>query len=280
MIENMFLLKKIINNALAEDIGSGDITTENIFCKKEIGCGKIIAKEKGMIAGLPVAKMVFMELDSNLRWEQFVTDGHKVSPGTPIAEITGKLQAILTGERVALNFLQRLSAIATKTSSFVEKAAKYNVKILDTRKTTPGLRILEKYAVRIGGATNHRFGLYDAAILKDNHIKGAGGITNAVAMLRARLPVTAKIEVEVETVEQIHEALAAKVDIIMLDNMLPEEIRHAVKLIKGRVLVEASGGISEENVESIAATGVNYISIGSLTHSIESLDISLGIQRD
>ena len=278
MIENSILLKKIVNNALAEDIGSGDITTENIFYQKEIGYGKIIAKEKGIIAGMPVAKMVFMTLDSNLRWEPFVADADKVSPGDLIAKITGELQAIITGERVALNFLQRLSAIATKTNRFVEKVAKYNIKILDTRKTTPGLRLLEKYAVRIGGATNHRFGLYDAAIIKDNHIKGAGGIAKAVAMLRARLPVTAKIEVEVETIEQIHEVLAANVDLIMLDNMLPEEIRHAVKLIERKVPVEASGGISEETVESIAATGVDYISIGSLTHSIESLDISLEIE--
>ncbi len=278
MIENMILLKNIINNALTEDIGSGDITTENIFYKKQIGCGKIIAKEKGIIAGISVAKMVFMTLDPNLRWEQFVNDGDKVSSGAPIAQITGELQAILTGERVALNFLQRLSAIATKTNSFVEKAAKYNVTILDTRKTTPGLRVLEKYAVRIGGATNHRFGLYDAAIIKDNHIKGAGSIANAVALLRASLPVTAKIEVEVETIGQIHEALAVNVDIIMLDNMLPEEMKHAVKIIEGRVPVEASGGVSMETIESIAATGVDYISIGSLTHSIESLDVSLEIQ--
>lgn len=275
MIANKNLLKAIVENALAEDIGSGDITTENIFLKNEVGCATIIAKEKGIIAGLPVAGLVFKTLDPNIKWEQLVSEGAKVPASATIARITGKLQAILTGERVALNFLQRLSAIATKTDAFVEKAAKYNVKILDTRKTTPGLRVLEKYAVKVGGGTNHRFGLYDAAMIKDNHIKGAGSISNAVSLLKENLPMTAKIEVEVETMEQIREALAGNVDIIMLDNMSPEEMKQAVRLIDGKAIVEASGGVSIENIEAIAAAGVDYISVGSLTHSIQSLDISL-----
>ncbi len=278
MIANKLLLESIIKNALVEDIGSGDITTENIFYKNEVGCGKIIAKEKGLIAGLPVAGQVFMTLDPNLEWEQFVSDGTRVTNGAAIAQITGKLQAIITGERVALNFLQRLSAIATKTRTFVDKAEKYNVKILDTRKTTPGLRVMEKYAVRVGGGINHRFGLYDAALIKDNHIKGAGGIANAISLLRESLPVTVKIEVEVENLEQIVEALAVNVDIIMLDNMSPEEIKQAVKLIDRKALVEASGGVGIENIEVIAAAGVDFISVGSLTHSIQSPDINLEIQ--
>ncbi len=275
MIANNLLIRGIVENALAEDIGSGDITTENIFFNNETGSGKIIAKEKGIIAGLPVAELVFKTLDAEIKWEQFVDDGAEVKAGKTIAEVTGKLQAILSGERVALNFMQRLSAIATKTFALVNKIAQYNVEILDTRKTTPGLRVLEKYAVRIGGGTNHRFGLYDAAMVKDNHIKAAGSITGAVLMLKENLPVTTKIEVEVETMEQVTEALSTNVDIIMLDNMSPQEMQQAVKLIDGKALVEASGGINMERIEVIAASGVDYISVGALTHSIQSLDISL-----
>ncbi len=275
MIANKLLLKGIVENALMEDIGSGDVTTENIFCNNETGSGKIIAKEKGIIAGLPVAELVFKTLDADIKWEQFVNDGAEVTAGKTIAGVTGNLQVILSGERVALNFIQRLSAIATKTFALVNKIAQYNVKILDTRKTTPGLRVLEKYAVRIGGGTNHRFGLYDAAMVKDNHIKAAGGIAGAVSMLKDNLPVTTKIEVEVETMEQVTEALSSNVDIIMLDNMSPQEMQQAVKLIAGKALVEASGGINMERIEVIAASGVDYISVGALTHSIQSLDISL-----
>jgi len=275
LIANKLLLKGIVENALMEDIGSGDVTTENIFCNNETGSGKIIAKEKGIIAGLPVAELVFKTLDADIKWEQFVNDGAEVTAGKTIAGVTGNLQVILSGERVALNFIQRLSAIATKTFALVNKIAQYNVKILDTRKTTPGLRVLEKYAVRIGGGTNHRFGLYDAAMVKDNHIKAAGGIAGAVSMLKDNLPVTTKIEVEVETMEQVTEALSSNVDIIMLDNMSPQEMQQAVKLIAGKALVEASGGINMERIEVIAASGVDYISVGALTHSIQSLDISL-----
>ena len=276
---NRVLLKRIVENALNEDIGSGDLTTEIVFNKNEIVFGKLVAKEAGIIAGLPVAELVFKTLDSGIKWRQLVADGTKVSVGDNIAEINGSVQAILSGERTALNFLQRLSAIATKTNLFAEKAAKFNVKILDTRKTTPVLRALEKYAVRVGGGVNHRFGLYDAAMIKDNHIEEAGSIARAVALLKESLPMTAKIEVEIQTMEQIEEALACKVDIIMLDNMPSEEMKKVVDLIDGKALVEASGKMSLDSIDNVAACGVNYISVGALTHSIQSLDISLDLYK-
>ncbi len=276
---NRLLLKRIVENALSEDVGSGDLTTEIVFNKNEIAVGKFVAKEEGIIAGLPVAEQVFITLDPWINWRQLVEDGTKVSAGHTIAEINGSVQAILSGERTSLNFLQRLSAIATKTNLFVEKAAKYGVEILDTRKTTPGLRALEKYAVRVGGGINHRFGLYDAAMIKDNHIEEAGSIVKAVALLKESLPITVKIEVEVETMEQIEEALACKVDIIMLDNMPYEEMKKAVDMIDGKALVEASGKINLDTIENAAAAGVNYISVGALTHSIQSLDISLDLYK-
>ncbi len=275
MIGNLLIIRGIVEKALDEDVGSGDITTDNIFYNNETGCGKIIAKEKGIVAGLSVARLVFEILDPDILWEELVSDGDEVKAGDYIARVTGKLQAILTGERVALNFMQRLSAIATYTHTLVKKTAQYNVKILDTRKTTPGLRILEKYAVRVGGGTNHRFGLYDAAIVKDNHIRKAGSIASAVLLLKKNLPVTAKIEVEAENMEQVSEALAANADIIMLDNMSPQEMQQAVRLIDKKALVEASGGVSMERIEVVAASGVDFISVGALTHSIQSMDISL-----
>jgi len=275
---NPLICRDIVERALVEDIGSGDITTLNIFGNDHAGSGLIIAKEKGIIAGLPLIKMIFKTLGDDLKWDQFSNEGDQLRSGDVIAEIRGKMQPILTGERVALNFLQRLSAIATITRAYVEKTAKYDCLVLDTRKTTPGLRVLEKYAVRVGGGVNHRLGLYDAALVKDNHIRGAGSIKNAVTGLRKKLPMTAKIEVEVENINQVREALEAGADIIMLDNMPPGTMKEAVGLIDGKALVEASGNITLDNVESVAETGVDYISVGALTHSVRSLDISMEIR--
>lgn len=275
---NPLICRDIVERALVEDIGSGDITTLNIFGNDHAGSGLIIAKEKGIIAGLPLIKMIFKTLGDDLKWDQFSNEGDQFRSGDVIAEIRGKMQPILTGERVALNFLQRLSAIATITRAYVEKTAKYDCLVLDTRKTTPGLRVLEKYAVRVGGGVNHRLGLYDAALVKDNHIRGAGSIKNAVTGLRKKLPMTVKIEVEVENINQVREALEAGADIIMLDNMPPGTMKEAVGLIDGKALVEASGNITLDNVESVAETGVDYISVGALTHSVRSLDISMEIR--
>ncbi len=275
---NPLICRDIVERALVEDIGSGDITTLNIFGNDHAGSGLIIAKEKGIIAGLPLIKMIFKTLGDDLKWDQFSNEGDQLRSGDVIAEIRGKMQPILTGERVALNFLQRLSAIATVTRAYVEKTAKYDCLVLDTRKTTPGLRVLEKYAVRVGGGVNHRLGLYDAALVKDNHIRGAGSIKNAVTGLRKKLPMTVKIEVEVENINQVREALEAGADIIMLDNMPPGTMKEAVGLIDGKALVEASGNITLDNVESVAETGVDYISVGALTHSVRSLDISMEIR--
>ena len=265
----------LIELALAEDLGSGDITTNNILDADMDGSAVITCRQDGVIAGLPVALAVFKKLDPNLTYLGIVKDGEQVIAGTALAEIRGKMQALLSGERTALNFLQQLSAIATKTSSFVHKVSKYNVKILDTRKTVPGLRKLAKYAVRVGGGFNHRFGLYDAAMIKDNHIKAAGNITSAVQILKQTLPVTTRIEVEAESLAEVREALQAGADIIMLDNMTYSMIKDAVALVDGKTLLEASGGINLTTAEEIASTGVDFISIGELTNSINALDINM-----
>lgn len=272
---NVNLLKGIVKNALAEDIGSGDITSDTIFPDNQSGSAIIVTRENGVVAGLPIAELVFKSLDPEIIWEQHVAEGDVVGVNETLACVSGRLRSILAGERVALNFLQRLSGIATRAKAYVEKTAIYNVKILDTRKTTPGLRILEKYAVRTGGAENHRFGLFDAVLIKDNHIRGAGSIAGAVSLLKAKLPGRIKIEIEVETLEQVREALDAGADMIMLDNMPPALMVEAVKLIGGKALVEASGKVNLDTVEAIAATGVDFISVGALTHSVQSLDIGL-----
>ncbi|WP_028306429.1 carboxylating nicotinate-nucleotide diphosphorylase [Desulfitibacter alkalitolerans] len=268
-------VRKIVAQAIAEDVGHTDLTTFSLFPPDTLGQGYLLAKGEGVIAGLPVAKMVFESLDPGMTWEELINDGEYVSPGMILARFSGSLRAILSGERVALNFLQRLSGIATKTHGYVQETIGYPVKIVDTRKTTPGLRILEKYAVKAGGGSNHRFGLYDAVMLKDNHIKAAGSITRAVAILRAQLPFTVKIEVETENLNMVQEALDNKADIIMLDNMPLDLMVRAVELVNGKALVEASGGITMDTVKKVAATGVNIISVGELTHSVKSLDISL-----
>lgn len=271
-------LEELIKRALAEDIGHGDITTDNIIDSEQVGVGLFYAKSSGVVAGLPVCREVFKQLDPLINFNIFKPEGSQIVPGDIIAEVRGKTCVLLTGERTALNFLQRLSGIATRSHTMSSLIKDYRAVLVDTRKTTPGLRILEKYAVGVGGARNHRFGLYDGVMIKDNHIAAAGGIIPAVEAVRFRVPHTIKIEVEVETLEQLNEALTVGVDIIMLDNMDVETMCKAVQIVNGRALLEASGGITEESLPAIAATGVDFISVGALTHSITSLDISFDIK--
>lgn len=268
-----------IRSWLNEDLGYGDITSETTVDPEVIGKGIIHMKQKGIIAGLPLMEKVFQTIDESLQVDRKVEDGAQVAKGDVVAEVHGSLQSILKGERLALNLLQRLSAIATKTHHYVSLVAGLPVRIVDTRKTTPGLRLLEKYAVRVGGGHNHRFGLYDAVMIKDNHIKASGGIVQAVSKARTQLPHTVKIEVEVESLDQLEEALNAGADIILLDNMPEDRMRESVRLIRNHphVVIEASGGVNEETVRSIAETGVDVISVGGLTHSVHALDISLDL---
>jgi nicotinate-nucleotide pyrophosphorylase (carboxylating) len=270
---------EIVKRALEEDIGSGDVTTNSIIPPEATTSGFIYAKEGGIIAGLPIAALVFEILDSRIVFTPEKQDGDRVEYGDILAKLEGPARSILTGERVSLNLLQRLSGIATKAAALTEHVTYYNTAVVDTRKTTPGLRILEKYAVRVGGGQNHRFGLYDAVLIKDNHIKVAGGIKKAIALARQNVPHTMKIEVEVEDLEGVQEALDAQADIIMLDNMELETMREAVKLVNSQALVEASGGITEDMLLEIAKIGVDYVSMGGLTHSVKALDISLDIEE-
>jgi len=267
----------IIKNALIEDIGSGDITTDLIIKENFQVDGEIVSKEKGILCGTQVVQRTFFLIDPEIKVEALKNDGQRIAKGEPVIRISGSARSILKGERVALNFLQRLSGIATKVNRVVNLVNNDKVKIADTRKTTPGLRLLEKYAVRIGGGYNHRWGLYDSVLIKENHIKASGGIKQAIQSLKGSLSHTVKIEVEVETLDQIEEAVAAGVDIILLDNMSSDEMKKAVKHINKRCMVEASGNITCENVTQVAETGVDVISIGSLTHSVRAHDFSLRI---
>lgn len=274
----IFNLDEIIMRALEEDIGNGDITTLATVSEDTRTEGYFIAKEQGVICGLPILKRVFEILDSSISIRFNIKEGEPVEKGTVIAVISGNARGILTGERVALNFLQRLSGIATRTHEAAVQIEGTKAVITDTRKTTPGLRSTEKYAVRIGGGSNHRFNLADGILIKDNHIKAAGGITQAIAKTRQYASHLMKIEVEVETFEQIEEALQAKADVIMLDNMSIGDMAKAVGIIGGRALVEASGNMGEKDLRTVAETGVDIISIGALTHSIRAMDISLRFQ--
>jgi nicotinate-nucleotide pyrophosphorylase (carboxylating) len=260
--------------AYAEDIGDGDITTNNLVPPGENKTAILVAKVEGVIAGLPVAEMVFRKFDPNLIWNEKKPDGCNVIPGDVIVEFTGNYRALLTGERKALNFLQRLSGIATYANLCMQEIEGLDVEILDTRKTLPGYRHLDKYAVRMGGASNHRFGLYDMVMIKDNHIQVAGGIKAAVAAIRNKIPKSIKIEVETGNLQQVQEAIDAKVDIIMLDNMSSAMMIEAVALINKRAKIEASGNMTLKRIRKVASTGVDYISIGALTHSVKALDIS------
>ena len=274
---NLRALDPLIELAFEEDIGIGDITTEATVPPTQTGVGTLLAKSEGIVAGLPVAERVFEKLDPTLTFRTRVKDGDAVTIGTPIAEVQGSAKTILMGERTALNFLQRLSGIATLTAQFVEAVAGYDTKIVDTRKTAAGWRAVQKYAVRVGGAHNHRFGLYDGVLIKDNHIVAAGGISNAVQRARQIVPHTAKIEVEVETVEQVDEALKAGADILLLDNMSPSIMQRVVEEVSNRAVTEASGGITLDSVKAVAATGIDLISVGALTHSAMPMDISLNL---
>lgn len=264
--------------ALAEDIRAGDITTEATVPPDLRAEAEMTAKQAGVIAGLEVAALVFSLLDTAVEFIPRVGEGEAAEPGRCVAEVRGPARAILTGERVALNFLQHLSGVATRTRRFVELVAGTGAAITDTRKTTPGLRLLEKYAVRVGGGQNHRYALDDAILIKDNHIAAAGGIRAAVERARRRGGHTTVIEVETQNRAQVEEALAAGAGIIMLDNMSPAAMRECVALIAGRAVTEASGGVNEETIRAIAETGVDLISIGALTHSVTALDISLNIR--
>lgn len=270
-----FEVDKIILNALEEDIGSGDITTMSSVDDSALAEGAFIAKQDGVICGMPIVERVFELIDDSISIKVLVHDGEKVKKGYKIALISGNAASVLTGERVALNFLQRMSGIATITSELSEKVKGTSAAIVDTRKTTPGLRLFEKYAVRTGGGANHRYNLADGVLIKDNHIVAAGGIAQAVARCRARIPHLMKIEVETENMDQITQALTAGADVIMLDNMSIEEMAEAVRVIDGRAVVEASGNMGEKDIAAIAKTGVDIISVGALTHSVTAMDISL-----
>ncbi|HNZ89264.1 MAG TPA: carboxylating nicotinate-nucleotide diphosphorylase [Candidatus Cloacimonas acidaminovorans] len=267
-------IDEIIRKGLEEDIGSGDITTRYLDLEPQSNIAYIIPKEEGVLAGVDVARLVFRMVDPELKIVLYNKDGDKIMPNEEIMRLEGRPSSILQGERTALNFLQRLSGIATKTAKFVSLLEGTNVKLLDTRKTTPLLRSLEKYAVRVGGGYNHRFGLFDMVLIKENHIRACGSITEAVNRI-SKHNTSYKIEVEVTNLKEVDEAAKAKVDRVMLDNMTPAQIRKAVKKYKDILEFEVSGGITEENIRSFAETGVQFISSGALTHSYKSLDISL-----
>lgn len=274
MIDKMYIDSTIIN-ALKEDMPLGDITTDNTIVSGSVSKARFIAKQDMVLAGIDVAERVFKLVNEHISFKMLAEDGTKIQKGDIIAEIEGDTAAMLKAERTALNFVQRLSGIATKTALFVDKIHDLPANIVDTRKTTPGLRYLEKYAVKVGGGQNHRFCLSDGVLIKDNHIQAAGGIKNAVSKVKGHIPHTIKIEVETETMEQVAEAVEAGADIIMLDNMSLEMMKEAVKFINGRALVEASGNVTLERVRGIAETGVDIISVGGLTHSVEAADISM-----
>ena len=274
-------IKKIVSlieSTLREDIGKGDITTNALIPDSLVTTATMTAKADGVVAGMPVAEAVFRILSTQIEWNPRVQDGDIIKKGDLLVEISGPFRALLTGERLALNFLQRMSGIATMTALFVGQVAGSRTKILDTRKTVPGLRILDKYAVKAGGGENHRIGLFDMVLIKDNHIKVAGGITKAVTQIRSQVPKKMKIEVETTSMSEVLEALEMKADIIMLDNMSNDLMKECVAVINHRAKVEASGNMSLERVKEVAATGVDYISIGALTHSVTALDISMNIK--
>jgi len=271
-------IRNIIEAALAEDIGTGDITTQATVSRKKKGGAKAIAKDNFVIAGIDVFAKTFQLLDKNIKVKKLMNDGCRVKKGDIITEVSGSLFNILQAERVALNLFQRMSGIATLTAKYVEAVRGTKAKILDTRKTMPGLRILDKMAVRVGGGYNHRIGLYDGVLIKDNHIEAIGGIAAAVKAQRKHLQHTLKIEVETKNMQEVKEALKCGVEIIMLDNMTVPAIKKAVDFVAGRALLEASGNVSIKSVSEIAATGVDLISIGELTHSVRAADISLKIK--
>ena len=271
-------LNQLIDMALAEDIGAGDITTDYLVPCDSHGQGIIVAKEDIVLAGLDIAKMVFQRLDPKINIQSAYEDGAEIACGETVLSLEGRLRALLTAERPALNFLQRLSGIATQVRTYVKALKNSRVKLVDTRKTTPGWRVLEKYAVRMGGAHNHRMGLFDGVLIKDNHIAACGGIQQAVAEARKHISHLIKIEVEVSNLAGILDALKSKVDVIMLDNMDIAQIREAVSAIRNRAIVEVSGGVTLKQLTALARTGVDLISVGAMTHSARAVDLSMRIQ--
>ncbi len=274
----MQMIDDLIELALKEDIGMGDITTENLITENARGKAVVLAKEDVVLCGFEVARKVFQRLDPQIRFNPLFKDGDDVSSNQMVLELEGKMAALLMGERTALNFMQRLSGIATLTKSYVKLIQNTKVRLVDTRKTTPGLRALEKYAVRMGGGSNHRAGLFDGVLIKDNHIAACGGIKKAVDHIRPRISHLIKIEVEVTNLTEVKEALAAGADVIMLDNMDINQIKTAVETINRRALVEVSGGVTIKTIGHLAQTGIDIISVGALTHSARAMDLSMQIQ--
>lgn len=275
-------MEEIIDRALAEDLSQGDVTTEALIPSDQRGIASIIVKSEGILAGIEVAKKVFHQIDPGLRMDILLEDGTRIKASDVIARLEGKVANILKAERVALNFLQRLSGIATETNRYVEAVEGLPVQIMDTRKTTPSLRVLEKYAVRVGGGENHRMNLGDGILIKDNHLAALRSrglsLKEIIAKARQNAPKRLKIEVEVKTVPEALDAVEAGADVVMLDNMSLGDMRQAVKMIHGRALIEASGGITLDKVRAVAKTGVDFISVGALTHSVKALDISLEVE--
>ena len=275
-------IDRVVQQAIEEDLGWGDVTTDSLIDPGLRATGAIVAREAGVLAGLEVAARVFTLIDASIEVRPHKADRDHLGKGDRVLTISGPAASLLRAERTALNFLQRLSGVATQTRRYVECLEGLPAKVIDTRKTTPGLRSLEKYAVRCGGGHNHRHGLGDGVLIKDNHLVALGleglGITDAVKRARERIPHTIKIEVEADTLDQVKEALAAGADLILLDNMTPEQLRTAVQLADGRAVLEASGGITLDTIRSVAETGVDLISVGALTHSVRAMDLSLDFE--
>lgn len=272
-------IKELIGQALKEDIRSGDVTTNAIVSEHVQAEAVWVAKGKGVVSGVEVARQVFKSLDNEIKWKANFREGEEVAPGSIVVEMQGSCRSILTAERTALNIVQRMSGIATKTRRYVEALKEHSTEILDTRKTAPGLRFLDKRAVKAGGGTNHRMGLYDLAMIKDNHIKAAGSITEAVNTVRSRSNPSIKIEVETSSLKEVEEAVAVGADIIMLDNMNVETMKQAVSMIGRQAKTEASGNITFKNLQEVAQTGVSFISSGALTHSVTAFDISQQLEK-
>jgi nicotinate-nucleotide pyrophosphorylase (carboxylating) len=269
------LIRDVVKRALEEDVGYGDLTTEATVPLESVARGVIIARAPGIIAGLPVAAAVFAELDAEVTFEAALGEGSAVEPGATVARISGPARAILTGERVALNFLQQLSGVATAAQAISAQLEGAGARLLDTRKTVPGLRALQRYAVRVGGGTNHRFNLFDGILIKENHISAAGGIEAALARAKAFAGPFTPVEIEVERLDQLEDAIRHGADMVLLDNMSVEQLRAAVRLAAGRIKLEASGDITTERARAIAETGVDFLSSGALTHSVTALNLSL-----
>lgn len=272
------LIDRLIDLAIEEDIATGDVTTDSIIPANSRAVAEMKMKADGVISGLEVARKVYERFEQDINWEPKVKDGDAVKKGDIILRIEASYRCLLLGERLSLNILQRMSGIATETAKYVKELSGTHTRLLDTRKTAPGLRVLDKMAVKDGGGTNHRMGLYDMAMIKDNHIKVAGNITNAIKAVRANTPAGIQIEVETTNLDEVREALASQAEIIMLDNMSNAEMAEAVKLIGGRAKTEASGNMSIPRLKEVAATGVDFISVGALTHSVTALDISMNIK--